>query len=478
MIIHSKVADAELQPESYHALLCDPPYHLGPTGFMGKAWDKDGPDAVAFNPETWKHLAKALMPGGFGMAFASSRGWHRLAVAIEDAGLIIHPSIFGWGFGSGFPKATRIDTQVDAAAGAAREVLGGNPHHRPNSHITENSWRQAEGRVASPMSSPDLTAPATPLAAAWEGHRYGLQAMKPAIEPIILFQKPYRGKPLDCITKTGAGALHIDGGRIGSGEDKMSGGCAGVTAIHGGGITDRVGVDTSCGRWPANLVLDGAAAELLDQQTGELSSGVMRATTKRSTEGGYGGGFPEQATLTDTPGDSGGASRFFHNYGWNYEVEESLEEASPLYYCGKAQKMERDAGLHTHASAKRDPSRHADQPSMNGGGENAYNRGCVPVKNTHPTIKPIELTRWLASLLLPPDLYAPRRLLVPFSGAGSEMIGGYLAGWEEITGIEMTGEYIPISEARIKFWNGWGKERKPQGFTREEDPNQYALFPA
>ena len=114
---------------------------------------------------------------------------------------------------------------------------------------------------------------------------------------------------------------------------------------------------------------------------------------------------------------------------------------------------------------------------MDGGEGNPYNRGCIAVKNPHPTIKPIELTRWLASLLLPPNLYAPRRLLVPFSGAGSEMIGGYLAGWEEITGIEMTEEYIPISEARIKFWNGWGKERKPQGFTREEDPNQYALFP-
>ena len=120
----------------FHALLCDPPYHLHSTvkrfgnegsarakggvyrrcsrGFMGKKWD--GGD-IAYRSETWAALAKHLHPGAFGMAFASARGWHRLAVAIEDAGLRIHPSIFGWSYGSGFPKATRIDTQVDKRKG-------------------------------------------------------------------------------------------------------------------------------------------------------------------------------------------------------------------------------------------------------------------------------------------------------------------------------------------------------------------------
>ncbi len=70
----------------FHALLCDPPYELG---FMGKDWDRSG---IAFNPETWEALAEHLLPGAFGMAFASSRGWHRLAVAIEDAG-VDYPSV-------------------------------------------------------------------------------------------------------------------------------------------------------------------------------------------------------------------------------------------------------------------------------------------------------------------------------------------------------------------------------------------------
>ena len=57
--------------------------------------------------------------------------------------------------------------------------------------------------------------PVTDLAQAWEGHRYGLQALKPAAEPIIVFQKPYVGKPIDNMIETGAGALNIEGGRIG-----------------------------------------------------------------------------------------------------------------------------------------------------------------------------------------------------------------------------------------------------------------------
>ena len=174
-IVHSDAVKwaKEYQGPLFHALLCDPPYHLtsitkrfgkngsapaqfgkdgafsrASRGFMGQAWD--GGD-VAFDPETWAAFSSVMHPGAFGMALASSRGWHRLAVAIEDAGFIIHPSIFGWVFGSGFPKATRV---------------------------------KGDER--------------------FDGHRYGAQALKPALEPIIVFQKPYDGRPLDNITQTGA----------------------------------------------------------------------------------------------------------------------------------------------------------------------------------------------------------------------------------------------------------------------------------
>ena len=76
----------------------------------------------------------------------------------------------------------------------------------------------------------------------------------------------------------------------------------------------------------------------------------------------------------------------------------------------------------------------------------------VPERSTHPTHKPIALVRWLATLLLPPAEYAPRRILVPFAGSGSEMIGCGLAGWDEIVGVELMPEYADIAEARLAYW--------------------------
>lgn len=84
--------------------------------------------------------------------------------------------------------------------------------------------------------------------------------------------------------------------------------------------------------------------------------------------------------------------------------------------------------------------------------DNPYLRGLTRRRNLHPTLKPIALARHLATLLLPPDAYAPRRLLVPFAGAGSEMIGAFLAGWEEIIGVELEADHVAIAEARIAYW--------------------------
>jgi hypothetical protein len=401
----------------FHAMLCDPPYHLtsitkrfggadsapaqfgtdgafarASRGFMGKQWDGGN---VAFNPDTWAALATHLYPGAFGMAFASSRGWHRMAVAIEDAGLIIHPSIFGWSFGSGFPKATRV------------------PDERFN------------------------------------GHRYGLQALKPALEPIIVFQKPYQGRPIDNIVETGAGALNIDGARLGT--ERVGWAVQPSRGYSGGLDSPEDGGRPVNGRWPANLVLDTEAARRLDAQSGVLTSGTGSFKRASSADGGYAPGvYGKESRPEGTPnityGDSGGASRFFFNY-----QHDALDSADPLYYCAKADKSEREAGLKGYDVKPAGAVKRED------GGMD----GAIPYRaNTHPTVKPIDLTRWLATLLLPPAAYGPRRILIPFSGSGSEMIGAMQAGWESITGIEMAREYAAIAEARMAFWSLMGTQRQ------------------
>lgn len=387
------------QKGKFHALLCDAPYHLTSivkrfgktkendatltsekvrnrsdgysrligTGFMGNTWD--GGD-LAFRPETWEAFGQVLYPGAFGMAFSASRNWHRMAVAIEDAGFILHPTIFLWAYGQGFPKATNIDKKVKDGV--------------------------------------------------FEGHRYGLQALKPAVEPIIVFQKPYEGKPLNNIVSSGAGALNIDGARIPTEQpvtiNRFTKGAKPWGDAKGEEFDT---VSSSQGRWPSNLLLTESSAISLDEQTGILTSGKMLPTSKRSTDGspnGIYGKFDMNAPLQETVGDSGGASRFF------YRVQETLDESDPVYYCGKVSQKERSAGL--------------DE------------------RNVHPTLKPIDLCKYLATLLLPPDEYAPRRLFVPFSGSGSEMIGAGLAGWEHVVGVEFDKEngYVDIAKKRLEHW--------------------------
>jgi site-specific DNA-methyltransferase (adenine-specific) len=476
--------------EPFHALLCDPPYHLteivkrfgspdaapaqfgtdgafqrASKGFMGKDWD--GGD-IAFRPETWYAVSALLYPGAFGMAFAGSRGWHRMACAIEDAGLIIHPTVFGWSYLSGFPKATRLDPQIDRRAGAERAVVG-RKKHAPKFDAARHGYREKDnGYNSREREDFALTAPATDLAAAWRGHRYGLQALKPALEPIIVFQRPYEGRPVDCITATGAGALNIDGGRIGTGDD-LNGGSYGNTTRDsdrfftgkrpsGGGEFVQ-----PAGRWPANLALshhpacadachENCAVRRLGEQSGERSSGYMEGTYSGKSRGIYGdyGNHRTAGTYADT----GTAARMFYNADWMYE---RLEAADGVGYYPKASTAEREAGLDPlYALIMGRLYGDFDETTVDDGRktpiDNPYLRGETDRRNTHPTIKPLSLARWLATLLLPPDLYAPRRLLVPFAGAGSEMIGAMLAGWEAVQGVELDADHVRIAQARIAYW--------------------------
>lgn len=424
----------------FHAMLCDPPYHLtdiertyqakagsvdprtgrersnqrraADGGFMGKQWD--GGD-VAFDPATWAALAEHLHPGAFIMAFASSRGWHRLAVAIEDAGLRIHPSIFGWAFGSGFPKATRV------------------------------------------KDAPDF-----------EGHRYGGQALKPALEPIIVAQVPYVGKPRDSIVATGAGALWVDGGRVATGGETLTGGTGTVGKhegwdrpyMHDG--SKRENYRSTAGRWPPNFVLSHletcngvCAPECPVRRLGEQSGERVGAVSNGSA-GQPGATWAKRQAQHPGHADTGTAARFFPNHDYALDIAERIAAADPVAYVAKASRRERNAGCEglPEVAARNNTTQgngSGDHRTM-GRASSIEKQPLVMARNPHPTVKPLALARWLATLLLPPAAYAPRRILIPFSGSGSEMIGAMLAGWEDVQGIEGEAEYVAIARARLAWW--------------------------
>jgi site-specific DNA-methyltransferase (adenine-specific) len=240
---------------------------------MGQNWD--GGD-IAFRPETWRLVFDVLKPGAYIVAFSSSRTFARMAVAIEDAGFITHPMI-GWLFGTGFPKAHRLDL-------------------------------------------PDT-----------DHLRYGAQTLKPALEPIYVGQKPMDGTGTANWLVHGIGAMNIDACRIPT-TDALGGGDqsavpkgrldgwdrpwmhdAAAKAAHADRINGGVAKAQELGRWPANLVHDGSpevleAFEAFGERPGANGpiSGDEPSSKTDAVYGQFGG-----RTATSPRGDAGSAARFF-----------------------------------------------------------------------------------------------------------------------------------------------------------------------
>jgi DNA modification methylase len=168
-----------MERESIDALVCDPPYGLG---FMGKDWDHGVP-----GEHFWREAYRVAKPGAYLLAFGGTRTFHRLAVAIEDAGWELRDTVM-WVYGQGFPKSHDVSKAIDKEAGAEREVIG----QRKSPYTPTGRNTNTYGEYETPTNESGylqyaITAPATPLAAQWQG--WGT-ALKPAYEIVILAQKP------------------------------------------------------------------------------------------------------------------------------------------------------------------------------------------------------------------------------------------------------------------------------------------------
>jgi DNA modification methylase/site-specific DNA-adenine methylase len=226
---------------------------------------------------------------------------------------------------------------------------------------------------------------------------YKTPQLKPAWEPVLCFRAP-RG-----VLTYAELALKFGTGALNVDGGRIATGKP-ITShrmVKGGhGRGGGIGKYTrDLGRYPANLILDESTAPMLDEQSGASN-----------------------------------ASRFF--------------------YCAKASSRERNAGLNGFKPQTTDDGRSTAI-------DNAYQRGKTLRRNNHPTVKPIALCRYLATLLLPPASVAPRRLLVPFSGSGSEMLGALQAGWDEIVGVEQDAKFCRIAEKRIALQQH-GSAKKPR----------------
>ena len=395
-----------LAENSVDAIVTDPPYELG---FMGKSWDASG---VAFDPATWREALRVLKPGGHLIAFSGSRTYHRMAVAIEDAGFEIRDQIM-WIYGSGFPKSHNISKQLDKQEGIWRGKAG-----EPLEGDIKRSFGQHYERT--PMEPP-----VTNEAKQWEG--WGT-ALKPAHEPMVLARKPLIGTVAANVLTYGTGGLNIDGARVGraEGDDSVAGSRTatfGTQETESGGDGSGGWEQNTGGRWPANVIHDGSdeVVALFPDKAG----GGHWSKTKVTGYGEFGGGKSEYFGQGEKDG-FGSAARFF--------------------YCAKASKRDRNEGLDgfeakNNGKMMRNANNTSEEPSV------GFERFATePSANHHPTVKPTDLMRYLCRLITPPN----GTVLDPFMGSGSTGKAAMYEGFKFI-GVEMTDEYLPIAKARIEF---------------------------
>lgn len=434
-----------LADNSIDSICCDPPYHLQSIvkrfsnerrsnleqpktknleyinagqykrlsgGFMGAKWD--GGD-IAFDIKLWAECLRVLKPGGYLLAFSSSRTYHRMACAIEDAGLITHPMI-GWCFGTGFPKAHSVSKHIDRIAGVEREVV--RTIKKTPSAGSENinkGWKRpwAEG-----VTTMDITAPATASSREWDGWFYGTQSLKPALEPIYMGQKPFeRGlNGIQNILKWGTGAINVGAckipGQFESGWSKSGSKASVNTCMSGPNYEREPTPDSALGRWPANLIHDGSeevlaafpescqpcgSAKKNDSKTSIFDSGIT----------------PRAGSNASYVGDSGSAARFF--------------------YSAKADSDDR-------------------------------------LGSKHPTVKPIDLIQYLVRLATPKG----GTCLDLFAGTGATGEACFREGFRAVL-IEREPEYISDIQRRMALVLAGPDERsresiKAQGRPRDDGP--------
>lgn len=181
------------------AIITDPPYEIS---YMAQEWDATG---MTFKPETWQRLTAILKPGGFLLAFSSARVYHHLATAIETIGFETYPFLV-WMYSSGLPKPMNVSNMFDRDnLGANRTVVG----TKRNSGYSAAQIKHGQQNY----SKHDFAVyeeNVSDEAKQWAGFFYGVNTMKPAIEPIYMGRKPLATpRTIDNLRQHGTGALNI-----------------------------------------------------------------------------------------------------------------------------------------------------------------------------------------------------------------------------------------------------------------------------
>ena len=489
----------KLPDNSIDSVVTDPPYGLS---FMGKKWDYDVPSV-----DFWKEVYRVLKPGGHILSFGGTRTYHRMVVNIEDAGFEIRDQIM-WIYGSGFPKSLNIGKAIDKLQGNEREVIGDNPNHRKTAGLLELGFQDGKESSTLTKGSSEFEGWGTALKPANEPI---CLARKPLSEKSVaenVLKWRTGGINVDgCRVGSEGGTMKVDinkdsntlfeGGRHNSGKvQELNEGrfpaniifeCICDEVIEGETIDKRQNMKlpktnsftglsegaTDLEKYTVSGHIDTQVIHTnpdcpcyqLDKQSGVLSGQIgMKRIKGQNQIFNESGSEIETQQFKTGKSDKGGASRFFFQASYNFlEEKEKEEQKSELnrlnyrfQYIPKVSKKERNMGLDGFEDKKPDyipTSSKDDEGNMLRSDGNIVKE--VINKNTHPTLKPINLLTYLCRLITPPNGI----ILDPFMGSGSTGIAAQLEGFRFV-GMELDEDYFKIAEARISNWEQYKTIKK------------------
>jgi site-specific DNA-methyltransferase (adenine-specific) len=397
-----------LPDNSIDAIVTDPPYGID---FLGKAWD-----ANTGALETYQECLRVLKPGGHILAFSAARTYHHLAVTLEQAGFEIRDQIM-WIYSSGFPKSQDVGRSIQRSLGVKQKKTL-TPWENSKSRL---SFDNAGEKLADTPASTQVIC-TDPEAQQWEG--WGT-ALKPAHEPIALARKPIKLSIARNCQTHGVGALNIDATRIPATDLKegtMGKAPPNLMTIGTPSTietSDQPWIPSDLGRFPSNVIGD-----IPDYQKYFYCPKVSRA---------------ERHIGHETPPPMFGDVQGAYGPDGNRMAVGFDNRDKPVGYIGS-----------THPD---DIKKHPLwDPSIGGNAARLKekiiaNTPAANVGNNHPTVKPIELMKYLIKLITPPG----GTVLDPFNGSGSTGCAAVELGYEYI-GCELDAKYVEIAKTRIEAW--------------------------
>lgn len=403
------------QPEnSFDAIVTDPPYGIQ---FLGEAWDHGVPAM-----EVWAEALRVLKPGGHLLAFASTRTNHRMAVNIEDAGFKIRDMLM-WVFGAGFPKGHNIAQGIDRLdAMDERRVRA----------LAFTEWARSTGVSASDIDRVD--------AASSMGSHYLTQGQQPQVPTPEIWKKISHLFP-----KPPEGILDLIHNRDVESENFAA---REVVGQHEKNISDSLFRDPGSGRrlGGAKTLPHTPEAQEWDEWNTTLRPGfepitlaqkpISESTIARNVIKWRTGGINIKGCRIEGGRFPSNLLHDGHQQILDLFPGSGVESASRFFYCPKASKADREHGLDDLKEVAGGSYQFRIDGSLD---------GKIPMRrNTHKTVKPTALMRYLVRLVTPPG----GSVLDPFMGSGSTGRGAKMEGFD-FTGCELSEEFLDISRRRI-----------------------------